>query len=212
VFPAYHRWPVTIEFGPVVLVPFRRRDIGQWLDVKQRNAEWLRRWDSTNPHSTGRAWRMADTRRMVANFIAEAQDGRMLPWLIRYRDPDMDRLASPSRLPLIGQCSVSNIGYGAAQMGSIGYWIDQGYAGRGIMPRAVALATDYAMAVMGLHRLEVNILPENQASLRVVAKLGFRDEGVRVRYLHIAGQWRDHRAFALDSSDIPQGLCARLMG
>jgi len=63
---------------------------------------------------------------------------------------------------------------------------------------------------MGLHRVEVNIRPENAASLRVVEKLGFRDEGLRERYLHIDGAWRDHRTFALTVEDIrPEGLEAR---
>jgi ribosomal-protein-alanine N-acetyltransferase len=60
---------------------------------------------------------------------------------------------------------------------------------------------DHAFGPMGLHRVEVNIRPDNAASLRVVAKLGMRDEGVRGRYLHINGDWRDHRTFALTTED-----------
>ncbi len=62
---------------------------------------------------------------------------------------------------------------------------------------------------MGLHRVEINIRPENTASLRVVAKLGFRDEGLRRSYLHIDGDWRDHRTFALTAGEVPGGLLAR---
>ena len=62
---------------------------------------------------------------------------------------------------------------------------------------------------MGLHRLEINVRPENTASLRVVDKLGFRDEGVRRRFLHIAGDWRDHRTFALTAEEVPDGLLNR---
>ena len=50
---------------------------------------------------------------------------------------------------------------------------------------AVALATDHCFSAVGLHRIEINIRPENAASLRVVQKLGFRPEGLRERYLHI---------------------------
>ena len=60
-------------------------------------------------------------------------------------------------------------------------------AGRGIAPTALACAGDYALGELGLHRIEVNIRPENIASLAVVRKLGFRDEGLRERYLHING-------------------------
>jgi ribosomal-protein-alanine N-acetyltransferase len=70
------------------------------------------------------------------------------------------------------------------------------------MPLALAAACDHAFIALGLHRVEVNIRPENSASLRVVEKLGFRDEGMRLRYLHIAGEWRDHRSFALTTEDL----------
>ena len=62
---------------------------------------------------------------------------------------------------------------------------------------------------IGLHRVEVNIRPENAASLRVVEKLGFRDEGLRPRYLHIDGDWRDHLSFALTREEVGDGLLAR---
>jgi ribosomal-protein-alanine N-acetyltransferase len=73
----------------------------------------------------------------------------------------------------------------------------------------VALASDHALFTVGLHRVEINIRPENVASLRVVEKLGFRDEGVRRAYLHIDGAWRDHRTFALTAEELPEGLVAR---
>jgi ribosomal-protein-alanine N-acetyltransferase len=75
---------------------------------------------------------------------------------------------------------------------------------------AVALATDYAMITMGLHRIEICIRPENTASLRVVEKLGFRHEGRRPRYIHIAGDWRDHEVFALTAEEVPNGVLSRL--
>jgi ribosomal-protein-alanine N-acetyltransferase len=68
----------------------------------------------------------------------------------------------------VGQVTVSNIVRGSAQFASIGYWIDQQCAGRGIMPRAVAMAIDHCLTTAGLHRVEVCIRPENTNSLRVV--------------------------------------------
>ena len=110
---------------------------------------------------------------------------------------------------LVGQLTVSGITYGSLYSASIGYWVAQHVAGRGITPTAVALATDHCFTGLGLHRVEVNIRPENRPSLRVVEKLGFRDEGLRERYLHIQGAWCDHRTFALTTEDVPGGLLAR---
>jgi ribosomal-protein-alanine N-acetyltransferase len=110
---------------------------------------------------------------------------------------------------LVGQLTVSGITYGSLCSASIGYWVSRHVAGRGITPTAVALAVDHCFGALGLHRVEINIRPENGPSLRVVQKLGFRDEGVRERYLHIQGVWRDHRTFALTAEEVPGGLLAR---
>jgi ribosomal-protein-alanine N-acetyltransferase len=71
------------------------------------------------------------------------------------------------------------------------------------------MATDLCFEEMRLHRMEICIRPENHASLRIVQKLGFRYEGLRRRYIHIDGDWRDHYAFALVREDVPEGVLAR---
>ena len=109
---------------------------------------------------------------------------------------------------LVGQLTVGGITWGSLRSAYIGYWIDQSVAGRGIMPTAVAMATDHCFAI-GLHRVEINIRPENVASRRVVEKLGFRYEGLRRRYIHINGDWRDHYAFALVREEVPEGVLQR---
>ena len=128
----------------------------------------------------------------------------MLPWLI-FLLPE-----NPRRPPqLVGQLTVSGIVGGSAAWGQVGYWVDQRVAGRGIVPTAVALAVDYCFDVLRLHRIEIAIRPENTKSLRVVTKLGFRPEGLRPRYLHIDGDWRDHLVFALNAEEVPGGLLQR---
>ncbi len=101
--------------------------------------------------------------------------------------------------------TVNNIVRGSAQFASIGYWIDQRLAGRGIMPRAVAMAIDHCLTTAGLHRVEVCIRPENTNSLRIVEKLGLREIGLAPRFLHIDGAWRDHRIYAVTVEECPGG-------
>jgi len=105
--------------------------------------------------------------------------------------------------------ALSGEGAAVALLARGGPNLDEAVAGRGIAPTALALSGDHALGTMGLHRVEVNIRPENTASLRVVEKLGFRPEGLRPRYLHIDGQWRDHLTFALTREEIGAGLLAR---
>jgi ribosomal-protein-alanine N-acetyltransferase len=134
---------------------------------------------------------------MVRDFNRQGRAGTALPFAV---EVDGD---------LVGQLTVGSVVWGSLRCGAIGYWVDRRVAGRGVTPTAVAMATDHCLFTVGLHRIEVNIRPENAASLRVVEKLGFRDEGLRRRYLHIDGAWRDHRTFALTTEDVPGGLLPR---
>jgi ribosomal-protein-alanine N-acetyltransferase len=167
--------------------------------LRHRNAQWLAPWEASNPDPEGF---LPTYHQMVRSLSAQARAGSALPFLITEQEPGSreDRL--------VGQLTVSGITWGSAMTATLGYWVDSDRAGRGIAPTAVALATDYCFGDLGLHRMEINIRPENRASLRVVEKLSFRDEGLRPRYLHIAGQWADHRSFALTAEEVPRGLLA----
>lgn len=188
------RWPVTLRDGHVGLRPLRLRDNTRWREVRMRNAEWLRQWEATSPEPERD---VAPTySAMVRRLRGEAREGRTMPFVVTW-DGD-----------LVGQLTVGGIAWGSLRSAHIGYWVDQRVAGRGIMPTAVALASDHCFAT-GLHRIEINIRPENIASRRVVEKLGFRPEGLRPAYLHIDGDWRDHLSFALTAEEVPGGLLAR---
>jgi ribosomal-protein-alanine N-acetyltransferase len=188
-------WPVALTDGDVRLRPLRRSDEAAWMRLRAVNAAWLEPWDATSPEPvTGRRPTFGQ---FVRTLDRQARSGTSLPFAIDHAGE------------LVGQLTVSGITYGSLYSASIGYWVAQHVAGRGITPTAVALATDHCFTALGLHRVEVNIRPENRPSLRVVEKLGFRDEGLRERYLHIQGAWCDHRTFALTTEDVPRGLLAR---
>ncbi|MDR0488102.1 MAG: GNAT family N-acetyltransferase [Propionibacteriaceae bacterium] len=197
-FPAEHHWPVVLRHGDLVLTPFRVKDMNEVARLRTLNMAWLSPWEATSPDPRVEVVTLSQRARYV---VAQARKGVTLPWMVR-----VDGLHSA----IVGQCTLANIVLGSARTASLGYWIDQKYAGRSITPMAVALVTDYTMASMGLHRIEICIRPENTASLRVVEKLGFRYEGHRPRYIHIAGAWRDHEIFVLTAEEVGEGLLPRL--
>lgn len=194
-------WPVTLVEGRVGLRPLRVRDALPWSELRLRNEQWLAPWEGRQPGSAELSW--AD-RHSPASFSAmlrvlrrEARAGRCLPFAVTY-DGD-----------LVGQVTVSPIVRGALQSGSVGYWVDERVAGRGVMPQALAMAVDHCFGAMKLHRVEANVRPENGPSLRVIEKLGFRDEGLHPWLLFIDGEWRDHRCFAVTVEDCPEGVLTR---
>ena len=177
------------------------RDQLAWIDLRNANAMWLKPWDPTNPLG---APEPMSFRQMLAAKRAAAHAGTGYSWVMT-----LPQLHSKNP-PIIGQVSVSGIQYGAARTASIGYWIDSSHAGFGLMPEACALVIDHCFQTLALHRLEINIRPENAASLRVVQKLGFRDEGLRKGFLHIDGAWRDHRTFALNREELKTTILERI--
>ena len=179
-------WHAGYEVG---LRPLLRSDHAEWADVRARNRDWTGPWDSTSP----RPEPVMTFRQVVDHQHRQALDGTILPWVLTVNQ----RIA--------GQVHVFSIVRGAQQGGTIGYWIDRAWAGRGIMPVGVALAIEHCFSDVGLHRIEINIRPENANSLRVVEKLQLRDEGVRKSFLHIAGDWRDHRTFAITADEFRPG-------
>lgn len=182
--------------GGVLLRPLMRRDKAAFFALRQRNAAWLKPWDPTSPDGTPRVVSFAQ---LLREQREQAARGRLLPFAVLVDGT------------LAGQLNVANIERGAARSCTMGYWVGQEFAGRGVIPLAVALAGDYAIRAGGLHRIEINIRPENAASLAVVRKLGFRREALRPRFLHIDGAWRDHLSFALTTEEIGAGgLIGRL--
>jgi ribosomal-protein-alanine N-acetyltransferase len=187
-------WPAKLSEGRVRLRPIQVRDAEAWYELRARNHAWLTSWEATTP---GGSSQQLTFKQMVRRLRREARAGRVLPFAVLYEGK------------LVGQLTVANIIWGSVCSASMGYWVDQRHAGRGIIPTAVALATDHCFKEVGLHRMEVAIRPENHASLRVVEKLGFRPEGLRPNYLHIDGEWRDHLLFALNADEVPEGLLTR---
>ncbi|SDJ40570.1 ribosomal-protein-alanine N-acetyltransferase [Frankineae bacterium MT45] len=183
-------WPTTLSAGSVMLRAPRMRDARVWSEIRIRNQEWLEQWEptSTSPwhaRNSPAAWRT-----MVTAFRKAGRSGQMAPFMIVYGGR------------LVGQISVSNIVHGALRSCTVGYWVDSAVAGRSVVPTALAMVIDHCFSVIGLHRVEVDIRPENAASLRVVAKLGLRREGYYERFLDIGGAWRDHVAFAVTVEEL----------
>lgn len=96
------------------------------------------------------------------------------------------------QLPIIGTIGLSNVVWGPFCSAYLGYKLDQDHLNRGCMTEAVELLVQYAFDRQKLHRIEGNVMPRNKASLRVLEKNGFVNEGISRYYLKINGRWEDH--------------------
>ncbi len=196
-------WPAVLAEGPVVLRPYQRSDAAAWSEVRSLNEPWLAPWESAPPGP----WREVNSARAFTYVLRDmrrsARAGESMPFAVCLRGEHGERF--------VGHLNLGNVVRRAFSSAYVGYWVDSRVAGRGIIPTALALAVDHAFGPAGLHRVEVNIRPENGPSRRVVEKLGFREEAYHARYMHIDGAWRDHIGYAMTSEEVAAegGLLAR---
>lgn len=188
-------WPAWVratqpEGRVIVLRPLVRADRPRWEQLRQRNADWLRPWESTLPTGPEPSQAFHHLRR---GLDRAARAGRVVPFAI-----DVDGL-------VVGQMHLFDIVWGSRWTASAGYWLDRDATGRGVATWALAMLIDHGLGEVGLHRIEVHIRPENTASLAVARRLGLREEGLRAGLIHVAGQWRDHVTFAITAEDVAAG-------
>jgi len=177
----------------LVLRRMRREDQAEYLAVLERSAAFHAPWSPLPPADSDPFGPEAFARAFKADDGVHGVRGLLL-----VRDADA--------LRLVGCVTLSAIVRGAFQSAFLGYWLAEGETGRGYMTDGIALLLDHAFRAsdeggLGLHRVEANVMPHNQASLAVVRRLGFRREGYSPRYLKIAGRWQDHERHALLSDE-----------
>ncbi len=159
-----------------------RRDRDEYLALIRQSADFHRRFapphpDDPDPFGPG----------AFARVLSGARSARSRRLLVcRHEDGAM-----------VGRFSLGEITRGMLQSCYMGYWVGAPHAGRGYMSDAIALVLAHAFEDLDLHRVEANIQPGNEASIRLVRRAGLRKEGFSPRYLHIGGAWQDHERWAI---------------
>ncbi|MDH6129192.1 ribosomal-protein-alanine N-acetyltransferase [Kitasatospora sp. GP82] len=164
-------------------------DAAQYAEAVRRSAEHVGRWNPVEP------------------------DG--LPDLLERQGPGLRTLliVDVETGGLVGKCNVANIVMGRFCNAALGYDSYLPFAGTGRMSEGMRLVVDRCFAPLeagglGLHRLEINVQPENGRSIAMAKRLGFRHEGFTPRMLFLDGAWRDHERFALTAEEwepLPRG-------
>ena len=168
----------------------RRSDHEAWAALRLRSRAFLEPWEPTwAPDELS----LAAWRQRLKRYRQDVAQGSSLPLLI------FDARSGA----LLGGITLASIRYGVAQSASIGYWMGEPYAGRGLMSAAMKLVISHAFDRLRLHRLEAACIPGNNRSVRVLEKAGFAREGLLKSYLKINGAWQDHYLYALVSDRQP---------
>jgi ribosomal-protein-alanine N-acetyltransferase len=164
-------------------------DYDEWYEVRARCRDWLVPWE---PRPAGAPPTPEDRGSFAARCAARERE-RQLGTGYGFGIFTDGRLA--------GEITLSSIQRGPFQNAFIGYWVDREMAGQGFAPEATVVVLRFAFEELGLHRVEVAIVPRNRPSRRVVEKLDLREESVAQRYLEIDGKWEDHVRYAMTSEE-----------
>lgn len=174
----------------VLLRPLDVADFEAWREVRTRNRDWLTKWEPLP--LVGSPDVVSDRRAFAARCGARDRE-RQLGSGYGFGIFVGSRFA--------GEINVSSVQRGPFQNAYVGYWVDEAMAGHGYVPEAAAVVFRFAFEDLGLHRLQVSIIPRNAPSRRVAAKLALRDEGTALRYLEINGAWEDHVRYAITAEE-----------
>ncbi|ANY06125.1 GNAT family N-acetyltransferase [Pseudonocardia sp. HH130630-07] len=185
--------PLRVRDHEIGLRPVRLRDGTEWSRIRVRDESHLRPWEPTTYGGWARRNAAADWPSRWYLLRSSARRGLSLPFAITV----------DGRLG--GHVMIGNVVREPLLSAYVGYWIDSRLGGRGITTAAVALVLDHCFGPVHLHRVEATVRPENAASIAVLARLGFRREGLLRRYLDVDGAWRDHYAFAVTAEETPPG-------
>ena len=160
---------------------------GQSLDYYARNRAFLTEW---NPIPAPEFYTLLYHQDRLRAELALIKEGRLARfWLFKREDAAFTTA--------IGNLAFNNIVRGAFQSCHLGYQLDEREVNRGFMTEALQRAIAFAFGEMQLHRIEANVMPRNLRSRRVLAKLGFVEEGLARQYLKINGVWEDHIHFVM---------------
>jgi ribosomal-protein-alanine N-acetyltransferase len=177
-----------IRGNGVYLRPAEMRDFESWARLRERSRGFLVPWEPTWPTDD---LTRASFRRRLRRYVEEIDSDEAYPFLI-FREADN---------VLLGGLTLGQIRRGVAQSATLGYWMGEPHAGRGLMARAVRAAAQFGFATLRLHRIEAACLPTNAASIRLLQHVGFHKEGYARSYLRINGSWQDHILFAILETD-----------
>jgi ribosomal-protein-alanine N-acetyltransferase len=166
--------------------PLQPADAAVLLDLRSRHRAFLEPWE---PLRDDGFYTLERQRQGVEASVREREEGRSAPFVVVHDDA------------VVGAVNLTAIVRGVFQNAYLGYWMSPEFGGRGFATEAVRQAVDDAFRTLALHRVQAAVIPRNAASIRVLEKLGFREEGLALRYLRIAGVWEDHRLFAVTAEE-----------
>jgi len=109
-------------------------------------------------------------------------------------EPETDRFVGEVMLRLTSEVS---------RQGEVGWSISPDVQGRGYATEAAREMLRLGFGELGLHRIVAECDPRNEASIRVMEKLGMRREAHHLEAMFLKGEWVGSMVYAMLASEWP---------
>lgn len=158
------------------------------LDFNYRNRKHFAEWEDkkSDDYYTKEYMRF-----LIKSEIQDVRDGNGFVLYMRERTTGT----------IIGKITVFGMLGGNCSFCMLGYKLDEKWQHKGYMHEGLEETLNILFNEMGMHRVEVYILPKNEKSINVVRKLGFKEEGTAEKFMRIFGEWEDHLRFVMLKED-----------
>jgi len=166
-------------------------DYAQWITVRKASQNFLKPWEPRWPDDD---LSTIGYRRRLRSYTQQRQNGTGRTYFLFTRNAD----------ELIGGISLTRITHDVTRSAMLGYWMGINHAGQGHMRKAVPAVLDFAFNNLRLQRVEAACIPENDVSINLLMKCGFREEGYARQYLEINGKREDHILYAILASEFAE--------
>ena len=160
---------IDYELKFVLLQPRHAEDV---FAVVDKNRQFLRTWLPWVDNNT----RVEDSKEFIQKTLQQVMDESGLQCGIFYQDRFVG---------MIGYHTIKR----AIDMGEIGYWLDEGANGRGIMTRCVKAMINIGIQELGLKKIEIFCAEGNSRSRAIPERLGFTQEGMIRRAWNLHGEY-----------------------
>ncbi len=164
-------------------------DYADWAELRAQSRDFLTPWE---PAWTSSELTRTSYRRRLKYYARDMRED--LGYAFFMFDSEKDTL--------LGGLTLSNVRRGVTHACTLGYWVGAVHAGQGKMTAGVRAAIPFVFDTLRLHRLEAACLPRNEASIKLLDRVGYTREGLARRYLKINGIWQDHVTYALLEDDV----------
>jgi len=175
---------VTLKTERLYLKVLGEEAVSQVAEYYKRNRDFFKRWESSKRDD----FFSESYQKMLLKLEQEdiENGNRMKLWIFNRKNNK-----------IIGFLNFGNIIRGAFDSCFLGYKLDKDETGKGYMTEALKEGMAFYFDVMKLHRIEVNLMPQNTLGIKAVERVGFIKEGISEKYLKINGKWEDHLHYVM---------------